>query len=342
MPLREIAGHRRILSLLSRSIMGGTLPPSLIFSGPEGVGKRLAAQGVAQALNCTAPVRSTEGPSGGLMFDACGECPACRRIARGVHADVLTIVPGESGSIKIEQVREAIDRSHYRPFEGKRRVTVIDEADALVWPAQNALLKTLEEPPPSSVFVLVTSRPDALLPTVRSRCSQIRFARLSPADVAAVLERDHQYSTRDAMAVAAASDGSVGRALQAKAGEFADARSDAEDLLLASRGKSDARTRVERAKPLVKGGGGASSEREHLGVRLQALSSLVRDLGVVAAGADARLLANVDRRTALEGLATSFGCDRALDLFAAVDRAQAALDRNVSPKLVADWLALQI
>src|SRR5438045_3980135 len=114
MPFRSIAGHRRIVDLLSRSIAGGSLPPSLIFSGPEGVGKRLAAVAVAQTLNCPSPVVGA-----GADRDACGQCPACNRIARGVHPDVLTILPGDNGSIKIEQVREALERTIYRPFEGR-------------------------------------------------------------------------------------------------------------------------------------------------------------------------------------------------------------------------------
>src|SRR5207248_7818149 len=90
---------------------------------------------------------------------------------------------GETGTIKIEQVREVIDRSAYRPFEGKRRVVIIQDADALVGPAQHALLKTLEEPPPSSVFILVTARPDALLATVRSRLIRLSFAASGPVPV---------------------------------------------------------------------------------------------------------------------------------------------------------------
>ena len=346
MPFRTVTGHRRILDLLSRSIAGGSLPPSLIFSGPDGVGKRRVAVAVAQALNCTSPRPPNEGeqsPSEGPILDACGKCAACTRIARGVHGDVLMVVPGDSGAIKIDQARDVIDRAMYRPFEGRRRVTIIDDADAMAGGAQNALLKTLEEPPSSSIFILVTSRPDALLPTVRSRCSQIRFGRLSPADVAAVLQRDHKYDTREALAVAAASDGSVGHALNAQAGEFTDARGDAETLLSAGRSRRDARTRLERGKDLLKGGGGpAASEREHLGLRLQALSSLARDLGVLSTGASRELLANVDLRDELDALAPSFDSERALALFAAVDRAQSALDGNVSPKVVADWLALQV
>lgn len=340
MPFRDIVGHRRVLDLLRRSIAGGSLPPSLIFSGPGGVGKRLVAQAVAQALNCTAgrgaPKRSPE--DGG-----CGECPACKRIARGVHPDVLVVAPGDTGAIKIEQVREAIDRTIYRPFEGRHRVTILDEADALLPAAQNALLKTLEEPPSSCIFILVTSRPDALLATVRSRCAHIRFGRLSSGDVATVLERSHKYAKREALAVAAASDGSVGRGLHAQADEFSGARGDAEALLRSTRIRGDARARVERAKDLIKGGGGpAALERDYLGLRLQALSSLARDLGLLTSGAGIELLANVDLRDELEALAKSFDGERALGLFAAVDRAQSALDHNVSPKVVADWLALQV
>ena len=134
------------------------------------MGKRRVAVAVAQALNCTniSSVRLQED----LQIDACGACATCTRIARGVHGDVLMVVPEESGAIKIDQAREVIDRAMYRPFEGRRRVTIIDDADAMVGGAQNALLKTLEEPPSSSTFILVTSRPDALLPTVRSRCSR--------------------------------------------------------------------------------------------------------------------------------------------------------------------------
>ncbi len=184
---------------------------------------------------------------------ACGACAVCRRIARGAHPDVMTIEPGETGSIKIEQVRDAIERAVYRPFEGRRRVTIIEQADALVPQAQNALLKTLEEPLPASVFVLVTSRPDTLLPTVRSRCAHLRFGRLQVAEVASVLERSHGYSHADALTAAAASDGSVRRALDLEADAFADARSDAENLLqVAGR---DPRTRLEQAKELLKGGG---------------------------------------------------------------------------------------
>ena len=329
MAFKEIVGHRRVLDLLARAIANNTLTPSLILSGPEGVGKRQVAIAIAQALNCTA---STPG--------GCGTCAACRRIVRGTHPDVHVIEPGESGSIKVEQVRAAIERAVYRPFEGRRRVTIIDGADALVDAAQNALLKTLEEPLPASVFILVTDRPDVLLPTVRSRCAHLRLGRLQAAEVADVLERCHDYSRSDALAAAATSDGSIRRALDMDAGEYVDARSDAEGLLkVAGR---DARTRLDHAKSLLAVKSSAASEREHLSARLQALASLLRDAGVLASGANERLLANADRRQVLDTLAKSFSGDRAARSYAAVTRAQEALASNVGPKVVADWVAVNI
>jgi DNA polymerase-3 subunit delta' len=281
--------------------------------------------------------RSTMDDGRSTMDDACS---ACGRIARGVHPDVQTIEPGDTGTIKIEQVREAIDRAVFRPFEGRKRVTIVEHADALVPAAQNALLKTLEEPLPASVFILVTSRPDALLPTVRSRCAHLRFGRLQVSEVAEVLERRHGYSHADAQVAAAASDGSVGRALDLEADAFADARSDAEDLLQAA--GRDPRARLEQAKGLLKGTSVPAAEREHLSARLQAMMAMLRDLGLLASGADARLLANADRRSTLDALARTFGADRAGRVFDAVARAQDALDRNVSPKVVADWVAVNV
>lgn len=332
MPFRHIAGHRALLALLARTSARGALPPSLIFSGPLGIGKRLTATALAQALNCTTAIQWHNG------LDACGECASCRRIARGVHADVLIVEPGDSGSIKVDQVRDAIERAAYRPFEGRRRVVIVDEADALMPEAQNALLKTLEEPPPASVFVLVTSRPDVLLPTVRSRCQHLRFGLLDAADVADVLIRAHGIGEEDAHAAAAASAGSIARALEESTEEATAARTAAARLLTIAASSSDPRRRLDGAK--VMSGGAAT--RADLGLRLTALASLLRDLGVLLSRADERALANADMKPQLQSLLRWFDSDRALSAFAAVDRALAALERNASPKIVADWVALQI
>lgn len=334
MPFREISGHHERIELIGRAASRGTLPPSLLFTGPDGVGKRMAAVALAQLLNCLAP-RTGQAPP-----DSCGECAACRRIARRVHADVLIIEPGDTGSIKVVQVRDGIDRSAYRPFEGRRRVVIVDDADAVLPEAQNALLKTLEEPPSASTFILVTSRPDMLLPTVRSRCQRMAFGRLSPADVAAVLKRDHEYSEADAHAAAALSDGSIGAALEGGTEEFVEARNAAAAMLQAVASSADPRRRLQGAKALA--GAARDTSRDELARRLCAVSSMLRDIGILLSRADERRLANADLTPQLRGLLRSFDGERALRAFSAVDRALAALDRNASPKIVADWLAFQI
>jgi DNA polymerase-3 subunit delta' len=331
MPFRAISGHRHLLALVAAAAARGTLPPSLIFAGPEGVGKRLSAIALAQFLNCQ---KRQE-------VDACGVCPSCVRIGRGVHADVLMIEPGETGTIKVDQIREAIERSAYRPFEGRRRVVIVDDADAMVAEAQNALLKTLEEPPPSSMFVLVTSRPDLLLPTVQSRCQRLRFGRLAPAEVACVLMEAHEYSEPQAHAAASASDGSVGAALEGASEDFAEAREAAVTLLQAAASSNDPRRRLDGARVLA-GAGRGGADREELGRRLTAVASMLRDLAALHARADACALANADLAPMLQRLLRVFDAPRALSAFAAVDRALTALDGNASPKIVADWIAFQL
>jgi DNA polymerase III subunit delta' len=359
MPFRDVIGHRRLVALLARSVARESLPPSLIFAGPPGIGKRLIATALGQALNCQAlrssttsaettgphaPNRSqTPAPSlDALELDACGRCAACARIARGVHPDVLVIEPGENGSIKIEQIREVVDRAAYRPFEGRRRVVIIDQADALVAAAQNGLLKTLEEPPSRSVFVLITARPDVLLPTVRSRCPILRFRPLPADDIAAALVA-RGATESEARAVAATADGSLGRALEASAGEVVEARDIANRVLAQAAASRDSSRRVESAKDLLaKTGAGGASDREQLASHLCAMASLLRDVEVLATGADARTLANADVRDSLDRLTGTYGGERGARAFAAVDKALVALQRNAGVKIVADWLVLNL
>jgi DNA polymerase-3 subunit delta' len=336
-PFRTITGHTRLLSLLSRAIARDSLPPAMLMAGPSGVGKRLTALSVAQAINCLQPTSTSE-----FERDACGECASCRRIARGVHPDVILVEPGDSGSIKIEQLRDVIDRSQYRPFEGRRRVDIIDEADAAGDDAQSALLKTLEEPPSASVFILVSSVPDALLQTVLSRCPRLRFGPLTPAEVARSLVNDHGYSQVDASAAAADADGSIGRALQSQSDDLTEARDAARRVLEETARTSDPVRRVGLARDLTEGKGTPAEERNRLAARLRSLGALLRDVGILASHGDRAMLANADLEHQLEKLSASYDADRSLRAYAAVDRALTALDRNASPKVVADWLLLEL
>jgi len=308
MPFKDVveggahAGLRRLVGLLARSVHREVLPPSLIFSGPAGAGTRETAVATAQALNCLSP------SGAGESRDACGTCAACVRIARGAHPDVIVVEPGDSGSIKIEQVRDAIESAGYRPFEGRRRVVIVNEADAMAASPQNALLKVLEEPPPSSVFILITARPDMLLPTVRSRCQHLRFH------------------------------------LSGQGAIDADARDVAWRVLEAAAGSTEPRFRIEAAKDLLKGTGGGNSaaeDRAQLGSHLQAMASLLRDIELLSTRASVEL-ANGDLQPELDRLSKAYRSQRAMTAYGAVDQALVALDSNASVKIVADWLVLQL
>ena len=326
-----------MLKLLARAVACDTLPPVLLFAGPRGVGKHRIAAAVAEALNCPRAAAS-----GDFELDACGSCPTCHRIARHVHADVIVVEPGESGTIKVEQVRDVIDRTAFRPFEGRRRVVIVDPADAMAAPSQNALLKTLEEPPPGSVFILVSAIPDALLPTVRSRCPLLRFGPLTNAEIVDILTRDHGYVQGDAHAAAVEADGSVARALERQSVDLVEARADARRVLEHVSRVDEPVRRLGAAEILKIKAATPAEERNRLATCLASLLSLLRDLGVIATQADIRLLANADLEDELRKLAGAFDAKRSRRAFGAVDEALTALERNASPKLVADWLVLQL
>jgi DNA polymerase-3 subunit delta' len=358
MPFASIRGHRESLRLLSLAVSRGTLPPSLLFAGPEGVGKLRVAVALAQAMNCERPV--TGAAESGLALDACGTCPTCARIARaevklreGATAALdcfVALVPDEKRSIKVDPTRAFIERTGYRPLDGRRRLAVVDEAEQLEVGAQNALLKVLEEPPPGTAFVLVTSRPDALLQTIRSRCPRVRFGTLPTADVAAVLAERHGMSEPEARAAAALGAGSPGAALSLASGRTRESRAVALATLRAASSARGPSMRLSAAKTLVgkaeaetgrkKGGDGVS--RAVLADRLESLGALLRDVQVLSSRADDRWLTSADLADDLAGLAREYDGRRAGRAFTAVDRALAALERNASPKVVADWLALQL
>jgi DNA polymerase-3 subunit delta' len=349
MSYRAISGHGELIRLLSRAVARRSLPPSLLFTGPDGVGKRRVALATAQAMNCAEPrsADATAEPPADLEQDSCDACAACQRIIRGTYSDVLVVEPGESGSITVDQVRQLIDHTSYRPFEGRRRVVIIDNADTMVPAAQNALLKTLEEPPDSSQFILVSARPDVLLDTVRSRCPRLRFGQLGVEEIAGVLAAAHGYDDHDARAAAVSAGGSLARALQVASGDLTTSRESALSLLRAISAGSDPRGRLEGAKTLLpdKRGskrGPASAEREALTSRLRALASLLRDIELLAADGDGPALANTDLRDQLAALVPLYGGGRGQRGFQSIARAIGAVRANVGPKVVADWIACQL
>ncbi len=210
MLLDDILGHERVREGLKSAAASDTVHHAMLFSGPEGVGKGAVARAFAALAACPNPSASG---------DACGTCRSCERILshrpgeETRHPDVLWLSPQSSAVIKIAQVRDLLGIIPYPPLEARVRTVVIEPADTMNVEAANALLKTLEEPPSSTRFILITSRPDALLSTIRSRCQAIHFGRLADEEVERGL-RAAGVGPEQARRGAALADGSLGVALE--------------------------------------------------------------------------------------------------------------------------------
>jgi len=225
MPFSEVIAQERAVAALRSALRRGALHHAYLLGGPAGTGKGRAARILAQAANCQG---GSAGP-GGYREEPCGSCLPCRKIERGVHPDVIPLAEervmvkagrwepkgGRSASkdIVVDQVRDLVDhRLALARSEGRRRFVIIDPADAMNPQAQNALLKTLEEPPAETTLVLVAGSPDALLPTIRSRCLRITFRPVPDELLLARLSAAGRTPEEARLAVALAG-GSLGRAL---------------------------------------------------------------------------------------------------------------------------------
>ena len=239
MPFAEIVGHELNVRLLQQALRAGRVPPAYLFSGAERLGKASVALAWAQAVNCQAPQDS----------EACGECRSCRAITRGAHPDVRLVRPEASrvqsresrvegreigsedpesrvsGSIdgqgsevslegtvlRTEQVLELVRDAHLRPVWGPHKVYILDRAEAMNEASANRLLKTLEEPPGQTTFILVSAQPGRLLPTIHSRCQEIRFGPIpAPALAQGLQRRFPDSNTALVQALAATSAGRFG------------------------------------------------------------------------------------------------------------------------------------
>src|SRR4029450_7878508 len=215
----ELTGNSRVKAVLKRMLVADRLPGAMLFTGEEGIGKKLFALEIARALNCRTPKNE----------EACGVCSSCVRIRKlnyptrddvdewtqiiwTDHPDVgLVVAPKRV--LRVEQMRQIEREANFRPFEGKARIFIIDEAEKLNDASANALLKVLEEPPSTSHLILITSRPAMLLPTILSRCQMIRFSPLAPAEIENYLTTNKLSESSTAKVRARAAAGSISRAL---------------------------------------------------------------------------------------------------------------------------------
>ncbi len=195
MALRDVIGQDKAISILLRTLSRDRIPSAYLFSGEAGIGKRFTALNLAKAINCLNQVDSRQSSVASQkdsaesaevlrtidyrLIDCCDECPSCKKIDSGTHPDFMMISP-EKGEIRVGEIRAVEEALSLKPFEGRKKIIIVDDADAMNQSAANAFLKTLEEPPDESLLILVAANPDRLPETIRSRCSRVSFAPLSP------------------------------------------------------------------------------------------------------------------------------------------------------------------
>ncbi len=269
-----VLGQRRNMALLTAAIQKGSVAHAYLVVGAPGSGKKTLAFYLAQLLFCEEAV----GERADAASQPCGACHSCRRVANGNHPDVRLVAP-EGVSFKIDQVREVQGEASLSPYEADTKVFILESAELMTEEAQNSLLKTLEEPPPHSVFVLLAPEATALLPTIVSRCQLVRMEPLSEKDICAELERRGVASDVEARTAAALSGGCLGRA-RAVLGEPLRQTRDKAVSFVESVGVLGAGECLRLAAEFEK-------DREGADFFAQMLSLLYRDLAVLAA-ADAR------------------------------------------------------
>lgn len=233
----HLIGNDSAKKNILRLIAFGRVPNSLLFAGADGVGKKLFALELAKAVVCH---QKGEMP-------ACGSCSACiragvfelpdaddkdahKKVFFSEHADVGLIIPYKR-NILVDAIRDLEREANFRPFEARARVFIIDEAHKMNDAASNALLKTLEEPPSTSHIFLMTSRPDSLLPTIRSRVQMLRFSPVDQTEIEHLLLKKHDCTQEEARLIARASNGSVALAMSVDPDAFRELHAEAVDVL---------------------------------------------------------------------------------------------------------------
>ncbi len=277
MSFDAIVGQEGAKRRLSAALEADRVPGGYLFLGPSGVGKFTTALALARALLCE-----------GDGAHACGDCSACRRAESRVHPNLHVVGEGDAVTrIKVEEVRTIQGRLSLRPLEGTRQIVIVDNADHLGDISGNALLKTLEEPPPGAVLILVASEALRVLETIRSRSQEVRFSSLATDQVRAVLE-DEGVDREEAEALARSAGGSPGHALALRRLGFPDRGSHIYERFLDLRGRDPGRADpIGIAEDLVaRPAGKVDAAAERLAVQeiLKLLAHLARDAMVASVG----------------------------------------------------------
>lgn len=209
MSFSDIKGQDKPIQILKEYIKNNCLNGSFLFIGPEGIGKKLVTRTLAKALNCL-----------GNNPDSCDACASCLKIEKNIHPDVHLIDVESSDAIKIEQIRQLQIDINLRPYEGKTKVFIVNDAHNLTAEAQNAILKILEEPPQDSLIILLSAKPQLLFKTIISRCKILKFYPLKRAALEENLKTDYHLDSDQAHFLAYFSEGRIGEALKLKERDF--------------------------------------------------------------------------------------------------------------------------
>ncbi len=326
----DIKGHDRVVERLRRLSAKGRVPHSMLFTGTEGIGKRLTAKALAASLLC-------QHPENGIP---CGCCEACRAIDVGTHPDFYYLEPESKGkaakSIKIEQIRDLESKLALAPKLSTTRVAILDGAELMNEAAENSLLKTIEEPVGPMVFILITDSPDSLLDTIRSRCVRMEFGLLSPEIIASHLV-EFEASAAKASAIGAIAEGSIGKAIRLYEGEGISLREDAVRTLeeiLSSKGMTS-RDIWDKGAEL------SAMSRESLDEWLGFLAMVLRDLLVLYSGAH-ELLYHKDMLEKLADMAGKLQKNKAEAMLGIVRDIRHRLLANVNLKLQLDGMFIRL
>jgi len=324
-------------------VQANRLPGALLFVGEDGIGKKLFALELARALNCRTPKEN--GP--------CGTCSACVRISKfnypqtddrdewipiiwTDYPDVGMVVPPKR-VLLVKQMRQIEREANFRPFEGKARFFLIDDADKLNPPSANALLKVLEEPPPTSHIVLITSRPAMLLETIRSRCQMIRFSPLTATEIQTYLLQNKLSDKASAGLSARVATGSIGRALSSDIDTFVQQRKAMLKVLRALAGKPNEAQLLKSAEELNE-----AQYKDEFEERLDVLETLIRDAWMLALGGRREQLVNEDLFAELDEIGKQINADRAGSWILQIEDVREQLIVNINRKVATDSLFLSM
>ncbi len=337
MAFKDILGQDRAVSMLKSALSRKKLAHALVFSGPEGTGKKLCAKALAMELNCE------KTPGAG----ACIRCPECRQIQKNTHPDVNIISPeGKAGEIKIETIRELRKEMHLKPVRARYKVFVLDGAHNLNTESSNALLKVLEEPPEQSVIILITSEPYSLAPTIASRCQSLKFHRLSASQTIKVLEKDPGIPRGDVCLLAKLSEGSPGKAYEIIESGL-ERRKEVLEWIFSELNLNKSPSGINIFNILKQGdektgltAKDSSMKRKNLSVFFNILSSWYRDVLASAAGGDE--LVNEDFSARIKKHAGALGARGASKALEALLAAQEQVRLFANPKLVFEVAMIEL